>query len=396
MDLEYSAAERAFRAEVRAFIKTALPDDLRRRAAQTQHLDREDYLAWQRILHAKGWGAPSWPVELGGTGWTPAQRHIFDEECAEAGAPPQLPFGLAMVGPVIATFGTAAQQARYLPRIVAGLDWWCQGYSEPGSGSDLASLKTRAETDGDDYVINGHKIWTTQAQFADLMFCLVRTDGAGKPQDGITFLLIDMTSPGITVRPIISIDGAHSLNEVFFDNVRVPRENRVGEEGRGWTYAKFLLGNERTSIAGVAASKKKLQRLKEIARAEFAGGRPLIENHAYRDRIAQAEIDLMALEFTNLRVLADEGTGKGPGPEASLLKILGTNLQQAINELAVEALGYYANPYEAAHDGDNRAPVGPAHAEGLMEAHLYFRAASIYGGSNEIQRNVIAKMVLGL
>jgi alkylation response protein AidB-like acyl-CoA dehydrogenase len=301
-----------------------------------------------------------------------------------------------MVGPVIYTFGSAAQKARYLPRILSGEDWWCQGYSEPGSGSDLASLKTRAESDGDDYIVNGQKTWTTQAHHANMIFCLVRTDPKVKPQEGISFLLIDMTVPGITVRPIITIDEGHSINDVFLDNVRVPKANRVGEEGKGWTYAKFLLGHERTGIAAVAASKKRLARLKEIARAEQSGGVPLIDDGGFRRKLAAVEIDLMALEYTNLRVLADEAAGKGPGPEASLLKIRGSEIQQAITELACEALGYYAHPYQSLEAGSNLPPVGPGYAEGVMGDFLYSRATTIYGGSNEIQRNVIAKMVLGL
>jgi hypothetical protein len=396
MDLEFSPADLAFRDEVRRFIADSLPDDLRRRVARGGHLAKEDYLAWHRILHRRGWSAPNWPKEYGGPGWSPTQRYIFDQECAASGTPPLSPFGVSMVGPVIYTFGSAAQKARYLPRILSGEDWWCQGYSEPGSGSDLASLKTRAESDGDDYIVNGQKTWTTQAHHANMIFCLVRTDPKVKPQEGISFLLIDMTVPGITVRPIITIDEGHSINDVFLDNVRVPKANRVGEEGKGWTYAKFLLGHERTGIAAVAASKKRLARLKEIARAEQSGGVPLIDDGGFRRKLAAVEIDLMALEYTNLRVLADEAAGKGPGPEASLLKIRGSEIQQAITELACEALGYYAHPYQSLEAGSNLPPVGPGYAEGVMGDFLYSRATTIYGGSNEIQRNVIAKMVLGL
>jgi len=396
MDLEFTAEERAFRDEVRAFIRSSLPPALAEKTRQRIHLDKADFVAWHRILHARGWGAPNWPKEYGGPGWTPVQRYIFDEECASSDAPPLVPFGISMVGPVIYTFGTDAQKAKYLPRIVSMEDWWCQGYSEPGSGSDLASLRTRAESDGDHYVVNGHKIWTTQAQHANMMFCLVRTDPNAKPQEGISFLLLDMIDPGVKVRPIISIDEGHSVNEVFLDNVRVPKANLIGKEGKGWTYAKFLLGNERTGIAEVATSKQRLKRLKEIARAEQACGRPLLEDADFRAKVAAVEIDLLALEYTNLRMLAAENAGKGVGPEASMLKIRGSEIQQSLSELAVEALGYYAAPYEHRPDGSNQPPVGPDYAQGRMESYLYYRATTIYGGSNEIQRNIIAKMVLGL
>ncbi|WP_370153753.1 acyl-CoA dehydrogenase family protein [Ferrovibrio sp.] len=396
MNLEFTAAEQAFREEVSAFIAANLPPALAAKSRDNMHLAREDYVAWHRALHAHGWGAPNWPKDYGGPGWSAVQRYIFDEETAAADAPPLVPFGIAMVGPVIYTFGSDAQKQRYLPRILSMEDWWCQGYSEPGSGSDLASLRTRAEPDGDDYIVNGHKIWTTQAHYANMMFCLVRTDATVKPQEGISFLLIDMKTPGVTVRPIISIDEGHGVNEVFLDNVRVPKANLIGQEGKGWTYAKFLLGNERTGIAEVATSKQRLKRLKDIARAERSMGAALLEEPAFRDRVAAVEIDLLALEYTNLRMLAAEQGGRGPGPEASMLKIRGSEIQQAITELAVEALGYYAAPYEHRPDGSNQPPVGPDYAQGRMEAFLYNRATTIYGGSNEIQRNIIAKMVLGL
>ncbi|HEX6958572.1 MAG TPA: acyl-CoA dehydrogenase family protein [Ferrovibrio sp.] len=396
MDLEFTPEERAFRDEVRRFIQDNLPASLAEKTRRNIHLDKADIVAWHRILHARGWSAPNWPKQYGGPGWTPVQRYIFDEECAAADAPPLSPFGVSMVGPVIYTFGSEAQKQKYLPRILNMEDWWCQGYSEPGSGSDLASLRTRAESDGDHYVVNGHKIWTTQAHFANMMFCLVRTDPHAKPQEGISFLLIDMTTPGITVRPIISIDEGHGVNEVFLDNVRVPKQNLIGQEGKGWTYAKFLLGNERTTIAEVATSKQRLKRLKEIARAERAFGAPLLDEPAFRDKVAAIEIDLLALEYTNLRVLAAESAGKALGPEVSMLKIRGSEIQQGITELACEALGYYAAPYERRPDGSNQPPVGPDYAQGRMEAFLYNRATTIYGGSNEIQRNIIAKMVLGL
>src|SRR5690606_3384910 len=377
-------------------IRDNLPPELAEKNRRNVHLEKDDIVTWHRILHKQGWGAPNWPKEYGGPGWSPVQRYIFDEETAAADAPGLAPFGIAMVGPVIYTFGTEEQKKRYLPRILSMEDWWCQGYSEPGAGSDLASLRTRADSDGDHYIVNGHKIWTAQAHFANMMFCLVRTDQNAKPQEGISFLLIDMNTPGITVRPIISIDEGHSVNEVFLDNVRVPKTNLIGKEGKGWTYAKFLLGNERTTIAEVARSKQRLRRLKEIARAEQAFGAPLLQDPAFRDKVAAVEIDLLALEYTNLRVLAAENAGKGVGPEVSMLKIRGSEIQQTITELACEALGYYAAPYERRPDGSNQPPVGPDYAQGRMESFLYYRATTIYGGSNEIQRNIIAKMVLGL
>lgn len=396
MDLRYSEAELAFRDDVRQFIANYLPAPLRERVQKGHHLHRHDYDAWQKILWQNGWGAPAWPKAYGGTGWSIMQRHIFDEECAAADCPPQSPFGLSMVGPVIYTYGSEEQKAHYLPRIISAEDWWCQGYSEPGSGSDLASLKTKAVIDGDDYIVDGHKIWTTEAHFADRMFCLVRTDFSAKTQEGISFLLIDMKTPGITVRPIITIDEGHSVNEVFLDQVRVPRKNLIGKEGKGWTYAKFLLGNERTGIAQVARSKKSVRRIKEIAQAEHSDGRSLIEEPVFRDKLAQLEIELMALEMTNLRMLADAASGKGPGPETSILKIRGSEIGQRLSELAIEALGYYAVAFELPRDGMNEPLPGPGYGEGLMGNYLYGRAYSIYGGSNEIQRNILAKMVLGL
>ncbi|MDP6346402.1 MAG: acyl-CoA dehydrogenase family protein, partial [Alphaproteobacteria bacterium] len=307
-------------------------------------------------------------------------------------------FGLGMVAPVIYTFGSEAQKAHYLPRILSAEDWWCQGYSEPGSGSDLASLRTKAEDDGDHYLVNGQKIWTTQAHWADMIFLLVRTDPEAKPQRGISFLLIDMTTPGITVKPIISMDGHHYLNEVFLDNVRVPATNRIAEENKGWTYAKFLLGHERTGIAGVGKSKRKIERLKDVAGTERNDGRALLEDATFRARIGRAEVALRALEYTSLRIMARESAGQGPGPEASTLKISGTEIEQTLNELLIEAMAYYAAPYPAdALDPErNEPPIGPDHGVGLMQEHLLRRAATIYGGSNEIQRGIIAKAVLEL
>ncbi len=393
MDFSFSKEDLAFRKEVRKFIADNFSAELK--GLDPRDLTRDQMLVWHRILHKKGWAAPGWPVEYGGTGWTMTQRYIWGEETAAAGTVQPLPFGISMVGPVIYTFGNDEQKSRYLPRILSAEDWWCQGYSEPGAGSDLASLRTKAERDGDDYIVNGHKIWTTLAQHADWIFCLVRTDpNAPKPQMGISFLLIDMKTPGVTVRPIISMDGSHEVNEVFLEDVRVPISNRVGEENKGWTYAKFLLAHERSGIAGVARSKKAIGRIREIATHEMAEGKPLDELPAFRDKLSQVEIDLTALEFTELRSLAGESKGQGPGPESSILKIRGTEIQQRISELALEAVGYYAHlPHMP--PGTNFAGA-PDYAPGTADSYFNMRKTSIYGGSNEIQRNIIAKMVLGL
>ncbi len=399
MQLALSDAEKAFREEVRDFVATRLPPDIRRKMDGGLALGRDDYIAWHRILYEKGWAAPGWPAEYGGTGWTPVQRYLFDDEIAAANAPRVMPFGISMVGPVIFTFGNAAQKAHYLPRILSAEDWWCQGYSEPGAGSDLANLRTRAERDGKHYVVNGQKTWTTSAQWADWIFCLVRTDpSAAKPQEGISFLLIDMRSPGVEVRPITMIDGGQEVNDVFLDDVRVPVENLVGKENKGWTYAKFLLSFERAGIAEVGRSRKQIVRLKEIARAEQCRGRPLSEDPRFREKIAAAEIDLAALEWTELRALSRHTAGKEPGSEANILKIRGTEIQQRITELVMEAVGTYANPYvpEALRDGWNEEPIGPAYAAAAAPRYFNWRKASIYGGSNEIQKGIIAKFVLGL
>ena len=397
MDLNFSKEDLAFQKEVRGFIEKNLPADIRDKVKGGLRLSRDDYVRWQGILSKKGWIAPEWPVEHGGTGWSPVQRYIFNEEQARAFAPRLIAFGLKMVGPVIYTFGSDEQKQKYLPRIVGNEDFWCQGYSEPGAGSDLASLSTRAVLNGDHYVVNGAKTWTTMAQYADWMFCLVRTDTDVKFQEGISFLLIDMKSPGITVKPITTIDGGREINEVFFDGVEVPRANLVGEEGKGWTIAKFLLGHERVGIAAVGRSKKQIMRLKDIARQEESDGRPLIEDPGFRTKIAAAEVELLALESLVLKVLADETAGRAPGPEASLLKIQGTELQQAITELLFEAIGNYAHPYvpEAQEAGWNEEPIGPDYAATIAPHYFNWRKASIYGGSNEIQKNIIAKMVLG-
>ena len=396
MDMEFSAQDLAFRDEVRAFIAENHPDMSAKKDAG-EEMSKEDFLSWHRILHAKGWVAPAWPVEYGGTGWTPTQKYIWSEETARADCIRLMPFGLSMVGPVIYAFGTPEQKAHFLPRILSGEDWWCQGYSEPGAGSDLASLRTTAVRDGDDYIVNGQKTWTTMAQHADWGFFLVRTDKDVKAQEGISFLLIDMKSPGITVRPIITLGGEHEVNEVWLENVRVPVSNRVYEENKGWTCAKFLLAHERTGIAGVASSKRGIERIKDIAKSEQDGDKPLISNAFFKRKIAELQTDLTALEFTELRSLAGEAAGKGPGPESSLLKIKGSEIQQRITELALEAVGHYGAPYfRGFGEGDNEHPIGPDYAHRAAPTYFNARKTTIYGGSNEIQRNIIAKMVLGL
>jgi hypothetical protein len=397
MDLEFSPEDIAFREETRRFIAENYPKALRGKQDEGEELAKEDFLSWHRVLADKGWIAPAWPKEYGGPGWTTTQRFIWSEELARADTLPILPFGINMVGPVIYTFGTPEQKARFLPRILSGEDWWCQGYSEPGAGSDLASLRTKAVRDGDHYIVNGQKTWTTLAQHADWGFFLVRTDPESKPQEGISFLLIDMKSPGVTVRPIITLGGEHEVNEVWLEDVRVPVDQRIYEENKGWTCAKFLLAHERTGIAGVARSKRGVERIKAIARSEMDGDRPLIANPFFKRKIAELEIDLTALEYTELRTLASEASGRGPGPESSLLKIKGTEIQQRITELALEAVGHYGAPYfRGFGEGDNEHPIGPDYAHRAAPTYFNGRKTSIYGGSNEIQRNIIAKMVLGL
>jgi alkylation response protein AidB-like acyl-CoA dehydrogenase len=393
MDLNYSAEERAFRDEVTAWLSENLPADLRDKVAGYAPMSRDDLLRWHKILARKGWIAPSWPAEWGGTGWNVVRRYIFEEACGYAGAPPLIPFGLAMCGPVLLKFGTDVQKKRFLPRIYDGEDFWCQGYSEPGSGSDLASLSTRAVRQGDYYVVNGQKTWTTLAHMADWIFCLVRTDpGLERKQEGISFLLIDMRSAGITVRPLILMDGHHEVNEVFFDGVKVPVGNLVHEEGKGWTVAKYLLGHERMNTARIGASKRELEKLKRFAGRQMKDGKPLPEDPRFRDKISRVEVELMALEVTNLRFLDRLRGGRAPGVEVSMLKITGTEIQQALTELMMQALGPLAQ---------SLAPVdGPdgfdEFAASLAPRYFNFRKTSIYAGSNEIQRNIIAKMALGL
>src|SRR5262245_56980561 len=395
MDLTYTPEEQAFRAEVRAFVRANLPRDISAKVLGHRTLGKSDCVCWQDVLAQQDWLAGHWPEEFGGRGWTPVQQHIFDEECAGAGAPRLIPFGLHMVAPVIMRFGSPWQKEHYLERIRTNQDWWCQGYSEPGSGSDLASLKPRAVREGDRYTVTGQQTWTTFAQYADMIFCLVRTDTTVKKQEGISFLLIDMHSPGVTVRPLILYDGEHEVNEVFFDRVEVPVANLVGEEGKGWTYAKYLLGHERTGITGVGASKRELQLAKEIAATERKHGVPLAADAIFRARLAQVEIDLIALETTLLRVLSARDK---PGPEASILKIKGSEIQQALTELMMDALGPQAAPFsrQAIEAGGSAAPYTAEYSAPLAARYFNWRKATIYGGSNEIQRNIIAQMVLGL
>lgn len=390
MNIDYTQEELEFQQEVRAWFKENLSPELKRKTLLGETLTKEEMVNWQKTLNEAGYLVVSWPEEHGGPKWTATQRYIFDSERAAAGAPVGLSMGIIMLGPVLMAFGTPEQKEKYLPAIKNCEDWWCQGYSEPGAGSDLASLKTQAVLDGDEYVVNGSKIWTTYAHYANRCFCLVRTDNDCKPQAGISFLLIDMDSPGVEVRPIMSIDGEHHLNETFFENVRVPKENLVGQEGQGWTIAKYLLTHERTTIAGVADSKLNLANLKEVARTQTANGKPLIEDEQIRLKIAQEEIKLLALEYTNFRTLADTAAGRAPGPESSLLKIKGTETQQSLTELSVEMAGYFAYPWKVDES------VGPAEFLHATERYNFLRASTIYGGSTEVQKNVIAKMLLGL
>ena len=396
MDLQYTPEEDAFRDTVRAFLDSHLPAELQRKVRGHLRLTKEDYVRWHKIVAQQGWAAPNWPVEHGGTGWTAVQRHIWEDECARAATPPILPFGVNMVAPVIMAFATEAQKAHYLPRILNCDDWWCQGYSEPGAGSDLASLKTTAVREGDDYIVNGQKTWTTLGQHADMIFCLVRTDTTVRKQEGISFLLIDMKTPGITVRPIIMLDEDHEINEVFFDNVKVPVANLVGQENRGWTYAKYLLGHERTGIAAVGRSKRELAFLKQLAMQQLKKGEPLLRDPAFAARVAGVEIELMALEMTVLRVISEEG--KGPGPQASMLKIRGSEIQQQLTELMVEALGPQALPFDPAYlEGEAEHGAGGNDLGAPLAAYYFnYRKTSIYGGSNEIQKNIITQMILGL
>ena len=391
MDLNYSAEELAFRDEVRGWLDANIPADLREKVLNYEELGKEDLLRWHRILAKKGWVAPAWPVEHGGTGWNAVQKYIFEEECALAGAPPIVAFGMTMCGPVLIQFGSDEQKKRHLPGIYNGDVFWCQGYSEPGSGSDLASLKTRAERQGDHYIVNGQKIWTTLGHFGDWIFCLVRTDPNAKKQEGISFLLIDMKTPGVTVRPLILLDEGHEVNEVFFENVKVPVENLVYEENKGWTVAKYLLGHERLNTGRIGGSKRELAKLKAMAAKTMKNGRPLLEDIRFRDRLSRVEIELMALEITNLRFLDTLRRTGNIGPDVSMLKIKGTEIQQALTELTMQVVGPRAQQFKPVdYDGFD------AFTGSLAARYFNFRKTSIYAGSNEIQRNIFSKAVLGL
>ena len=397
MDLSFTAEEIAFRERMRAFFTSEIPATIRDHVARGEHVPRGEQVAAQRILNANGLAVPHWPKQWGGQDWSPVQIYIWQDEMQQACVPPPLGFNANMVGPVIAQFASEAQKERFLPA-TANLDiWWCQGFSEPGAGSDLASLRTSAVRDGDHYVVNGQKTWTTLAQYADWIFCLVRTNPTVKKQEGISFLLIDMKTKGITVRPIVTIDGGREINEVFLDDVRVPVENLVGEENKGWDYAKFLLGNERTGIARVGVSKARIRRIKQLAALERVGDRPLLEEPHFREKVAAVEIELKALEITQLRIVADERKrerGK-PNPASSILKLKGSELQQATTELLMDVVGPYVLPYDDSEEGSNEPPIGPDFAAEAAPTYFNWRKTSIYGGSNEIQRNIVAKAILG-
>lgn len=397
MDLSFTPDEIAFRERMRAFFTSEIPASIREHVQRGEHVHRDEQIAAQRILNANGLAVPHWPAAWGGQNWTPVQLYIWQDEMQQACVPPPLGFNTNMVGPVIAQFGSEEHKQRFLPA-TANLDiWWCQGFSEPGAGSDLASLRCTAVRDGDDYIVNGQKTWTTLAQYADWIFCLVRTNNAVKKQEGISFLLIDMTTPGITVRPIVTIDGGREVNEVWFDDVRVPVGNLVGEENKGWDYAKFLLGNERTGIARVGVSKARIRRIKQLAALERVGDRPLSEDVHFREKMAAVEVELKALEMTQLRVVADERNrerGK-PNPASSILKLKGSEIQQATTELLMDVVGPYVLPYDDSDEGSNEPPIGPDFAAEAAPTYFNWRKISIYGGSNEIQRNIVAKAILG-
>jgi pimeloyl-CoA dehydrogenase large subunit len=402
MELRFSEEENAFREEMRRFFRTHVPEAIRKKVAEGRHLDKAELVAAHKALHSKGYAVPHWPKQWGGADWTPVQHYIYTEELQFNCVPPPLAFNVSMCGPVIIAFGTEEQKRRFLPRMAALDDWWCQGFSEPGAGSDLASLKTTAVRQGDHYVVNGQKTWTTLAQYADWIFCLCRTDpGAAKKQLGISFILIDMKTPGITVRPIQTIDGGREVNEVFFDDVKVPVSNLVGKEHRGWDCAKFLLGNERTGIARVGYSKQRIERIKELAARVPAGDRPLIEDERFREKVAAVEVALKALEMTQMRVLAEDRlrTDNLPNPKSSILKIKGSEIQQATTQLLLEIAGPLALPYVPEPDDGgfpSNEPGGEADwAAPAAPGYFNYRKVSIYGGSNEIQRNIIAKAVLG-
>ena len=391
MHVTFGAEDLAFQDEVRAFFRDEYPADIRAAVDSGKEIAPEMQIRWQQLLYEKGWAAPNWPVEYGGTGWTPVQKYIYAREEGLANAPIIVPFGLNMVGPVIYTFGSEEQKQRFLPDILASNVWWCQGYSEPGAGSDLASLKTRADRVGDHYVVNGTKTWTTLGQHADWIFCLARTSSdVARRQEGISFILIDMKSPGVTMTPIITLDGKHEVNEVHFDNVEVPAANLVGEEGRGWTYGKVLLQHERANSSNTFRSEYRLRKLREQASRPVRGARPLNEDANFMRRLAAVEVELKSLEYIELRTLASVASGKAPGAESSFLKLLGTEIQQSIDALYMDAAGYYSLPYKP------EQPVGEGNEINTALRYFNFRKATIYAGSNEIQKNIIAKHVLGL
>jgi alkylation response protein AidB-like acyl-CoA dehydrogenase len=402
MDLPLDPADDQFRAEMRALIRRLLPEDIARRARRGFHATHDDIQRWMRILNAEGLSAVHWPAEQGGTDWSPLRKHLFQIELRAAGAPVPDQAALELVGPVLYTFGSDAQRAEYLPAILNADTFWCQGFSEPGAGSDLASLRTSAVRDGNHYLVNGQKTWTSEAHKADMMFALVRTDGDARPQAGISFLLIDMKSPGVTVRPIYTIDEGNSVNEVFFDDVRVPAANLVGEENRGWGYAKFLLTNERTMSAETPHTAFDLSELKTIATNTVRGGRRVIDDPLFAARLARLEIDLLALEMTVLRVLSMTDDDPALGASASVLKLRGSELRQRVADLGVEALGDHGLAKFPDLEGQDRtdrpAPAPPVqdHAAGWLSRALFRRATTIYGGANEIQRTIVAKTVLGL
>ncbi len=398
MDLNYTGEEIAFRDEIRSFFAEKLPRRLAEKVEKNMHLTKEDTEEYHKLLNDHGYLAGSWPEEFGGCGWNVVEKMIFEEEAARAHAPRIVPFGLGMLAPVLMAFGSKEQQEEVLPRILDGSDWWCQGYSEPGSGSDLASLKMSAVREGDHYILNGQKTWTTLGQFANKIFCLVRTSNEGKPQEGISFLMVDMETPGVEVRPIILLEGTHEVNEVWFTDVKVPVENLVGEENKGWTYAKYLLLHERTGNAGVGFAREGLDHLRHIALVQKKGGRPLADDPFFAARLCDIEVDLSALATTQMRMVAKAKDGAPPGPEAAMLKIRGSEIRQSINDLTRRALGPYAMPFvsEALEEGWNEDPIGPEYANPVAADYFNHRKTSIYAGSNEVQRNIIAKMMMGL
>ena len=396
MDLAFSQEDLDFQQEIKLFLEEDYPADIKNKQDSGLPLNKKDIVRWQKILSKRGWFAINWPKKYGGSELSATKKYILQNCLAEANTPILVPFGVNMCGPVIYSFGTEFQKKTHLPNILNSDVWWCQGYSEPGSGSDLASLSTKAVKTGSDYIVNGAKTWTTLAQHADWIFCLVRTESTQIKQEGISFLLIDMNSDGIEVKPIITIDGSHEVNTVFFDNVKVPTENLVGEEGQGWNIAKFLLMHERTGIAGLAAIKRELNRIKELSSTMIAGGDTLLKDNSFKNKINLIEIELLATEFTELRTLSAISNGQPPGPESSILKIKGTELQQKVSELFIEMLGYYSHPFFKEDELGSNTSIGPNYAGPVMPLYLNLRKVSIYGGSNEIQRNVIAKAILGL